>query len=753
MPFFVAPLKNLSFMLNSKTKVEAEVTFRDVDGDRPLGKVVVPESSFIAVAAPTQASRAQGQGFAAKYTWTAAGLPQGKREMDVLMEHNKQAAGAKPTPIKVFNDTLRVRVTQSGPEGGGPVPAPRVDVKLTITADPGWLEYTRKPAPPPRIETTDRDGVAVFAGLAYGTYKAEVVTLGMAHDGEVVETADGWTIKVKPHKIAELVSPLPLAADAAPHKQWVNCDAVASRELNDPDVGTGETYGSLVKVKVKLKDEATAGQMVWLAVLFPTTNTKRWAPPHPGLNGTKATRGQLLRMQKTTDAQGIATFDLELGAAGGDEVKVFAAGHKDVSETIHDATTKLITWRRIDVVPSMLTCPDDAEKTRKLAESNAAGLLGQDVRTLVHDELLRAFVDLRWKDPREQPVAAKDVEFMSGETATLLKLDARTRELTVWTNANPPDKELKVNLPSRVFSPPRLFFFVFDKMVYRRPAARFSFSLPAAPTEKEQTDDPALQKKVSNIKASIPIPTTAGFFLSRDWDAGRKVILPWADGQPSYWTQDKGTTKVDIDDSYLAIVADTSNLTANLKVPKDKRTSGAAQIFLNVQTYGSLVGSASGKKIAITTSPSVTETPERRKFRLAYVILHELGHAMSLSVANPGASGLVDLPAEAGHDDNKNHFIRALNDGDHCSAGMSESDRNKAPKPWDDPKPTLSSQCVLYTPVHATTPYQDVCKYCETCLAHLRASSLGITSTQGMKSKSAQLYSDLHANVVNGTTY
>jgi len=60
MPFFVAPLKNLSFMLNSKTKVEAEVTFRDKEGDRPVGKVVVPESSFIAVAAPTQAARAAG---------------------------------------------------------------------------------------------------------------------------------------------------------------------------------------------------------------------------------------------------------------------------------------------------------------------------------------------------------------------------------------------------------------------------------------------------------------------------------------------------------------------------------------------------------------------------------------------------------------------------------------------------------------------------------------------------------------------
>jgi hypothetical protein len=749
MPFFVAPLKNLSFMLNSKTKVEAEVTFRDVDGDRPLGKVVVPESSFIAVAAPTQAARAQGQGFAAKYTWTAAGLPHGKREMDVLMEHNKQAAGAKPTPIKVFNDTLRVRVTQSEAEGGA-VPAPRVDVKLTITADPGWLEYTRKPAPPPRIETTDRDGVAVFAGLAYGTYKAEVVTLGMGHDGEVVETAEGWTIKVKPHKIAELVFPLPLAADAAPHKQWVNCDAAASRELNDPDVGTGETYGSLVKVKVKLKDEATAGQLVWLAVLFPTTNTKRWAPPHPGLNGTKATRGQLLRMQKTTDAEGIATFDLELGAAGGDEVKVFAAGHKDVSETIHDATTKLITWRRIDIVPSKLTFANDEEKTRLMTASNPTGSITEEVRALVRNELLRAFVDVRWKEPREQLAEPKDIEFMSGEGAELLKLDPN-RTHTVWVSSNPPDKELKFNVADRLFSPPRLFLFVFDKIVYRRPAARFSFSLPAAPTEDQREASPELKQKVSNIKASIPVPTSGGFFLPKDWDASKHVILPWDKDQESYWTQDKGTTKVPIDDSYLIIVKETSNLTANLKVPKDKRTSGAAQIFVSVQTYGSLVGSASGKKIAITTSLGVTETAERRRYRLAYTILHEFGHAMSLAVKSPGVSGLEEVPADEDDDENKNHFVRAINDGNHCSSGMSEADRGKTPKPWDDPKPKLSSQCVLYTPVHADTPFKEVCKYCETCLAHLRASTLGISSAAGTK-KGSQKYSDL-AGVSNHTSY
>ena len=725
MPFFVAPLKNLSFMLNSKTKVEAEVTFRDKEGDRPVGKVVVPESSFIAVAAPTQAAREQGQGFAAKYTWTAPGLQPGKREMDVLMEHNRQASGAKPTPIKVFSDTLQVKVVQAGVDGAV-VGCSNVAVKLSATADPAWLDYTRKTAPAPKLGTTDDAGAVVFDGLPYGTFKAEVVTPGMVLDGPITETPELWTLKVKARAVAKLVYPAPLAQGAAPHKQWVNLDAV---KANLPDEAVKPTYGSLVKVKVRAEigGVAAADHHVWLGVLFNAANSKRTGEPRPGLTGAVEQGGLKIASAKTL-ADGVATFELELGAAGGDEVQLFVSGGAELTDKQHDQASALVSWRKLELVLVDVGVADGALEAKL---RSATPDIPQASRQKVDSELAKAFVETLWRPARERLACSHPpVAVIEGDNAEAMGL-SRTKKHLLWTSSEGPDKHPGM-FPGvgPAFYPPRVFIIPVDKFIYESTLASWSFDLDDDPSSIPYASAGAKRdlKKAANIRASIPLPSPGGGFLQKDWN-GESTVRPWR-GKPSYWQVEGETVEHPITFENLVIVPDSQNSKCNLKAGADRpSTSKRASVFLKVQLYNGLAGSASGNRIALACGeghqtlddkgrpdPKVQKKIADRPLKIAYALLHEIGHAIGIALKNPAGSGYGP------ERDNAQHYVRAVNDGNHCSHGVDDP----SAKPWDVAIPTVSGTCALYSPVHEATPYAQATNYCPTCLAHVKAANFGM---------------------------
>jgi len=162
-----------------------------------------------------------------------------------------------------------------------------------------------------------------------------VVVLQRQHLGASSE----WLSTVNFYHKAELVWPV------VEHKQYVNL----TQQGNSLTIEGGDVRrrGHKITVKTKLI-EGKRGNQVYVKLKYGANNSKR-NNPKPGIEGGLVAdwcpEGGIIVPMKADDEQPNceATFNLELGYAGGDEVTVHVGGNKKCE----DDQVKIINWRKI----------------------------------------------------------------------------------------------------------------------------------------------------------------------------------------------------------------------------------------------------------------------------------------------------------------------------------------------------------------------------------------------------------------------
>jgi hypothetical protein len=705
MVFFVVSGKSIMFTLKlTGAATTTKVTFKKKDGGEVVSEVTVAADAFD----PLDEGGKTVQ--VAQYRFAAPTLAAEERELDVLMTHDKQGADAKPIPIKVYRDALKVKVTQTGPDGTvADCPGILVGIKVAPHAD--WMASRRlKDATPmQKREESGADGLATFTGLAYGGLSAEALSPGVLVE-EVTKGGDTWTVKVKPQVVAKLISPTPLAAGAAPHQQWVNLDFERSTALNDR--AAGPSYGSKVSVKVAglVNNVATRNVRVFLGVLFSPKNSPRTGLPRPALETTATVPGALKLADKVTDDTGHAVFELELGVAGGDQVQIFAAG-TPVTEQEHDSASALITWRKLDF---------------RIFQFGGAAYEGTNpqvppaARTKIEGELRKAFYDVSWSAPvrREYPNPA-NAKKVTGQLAADIGLSA-TGQYLIWTGQNAPHKGVEAYFGS-VDYPPMVATLLVDKMWTS--GRQMSWALKEAKSTAVQKDKDGVvkpdqvAKSVSDLRATVELVVPPGGKVLSSRLDGTSALLNWEEARtvgirnlpavPSYWApQDDPDDKHPILAEHVKPVPGSKGKKISVEIPNDTPAAKKpASVFLRIATFApGEVGSANGRRLSISCGSD--------PMLVAYTVLHEFGHSAKIVPKSPSTD---QLSTEASY---AHHYEFS---GGHCNFGLSA--KNVAIPSWTDPATTVRGSCCMFSPTVPKTDYSKVSEYCANCIKFMQAST------------------------------
>lgn len=170
-----------------------------------------------------------------------------------------------------------------------------------------------------RVQVRER-GVVVLQRQHLQTSSVSVSTVNLYHKAQLV-----WPV--------------------AEHKQYVNLTqqgSVLSVEGNDL-----RRRGNKITVKTKLID-GLRGNQVYVKLKYGADNSKR-NNPKPGIEGGLVAEwcpdGGIIVAMRGDDGQPDceATFNLELGYAGGDEVTIFVGGNNKCT----DDQVKIINWRKV----------------------------------------------------------------------------------------------------------------------------------------------------------------------------------------------------------------------------------------------------------------------------------------------------------------------------------------------------------------------------------------------------------------------
>ncbi len=718
MALYVAQGKTLRMALVCKIPNETHVTFKR-KGAEVCPPLTLPVRDF------TPAGKGQHQCI---YRWTGAGIPDDENDARIVMENDKKETTGKPTEIIVYRDALQL---QASAADGSPVAGARARVSVQI--DQEWAAATRYPGPPNFSVDVDTNGqgLAVAEGLPYGavtvTFISPTKLVAWQAEAGAIRRA---TVVQKVSVPVKLQWPPPVAP-GAPHKQWVNLNEVDAAAVGDN--ARGPHYGSLVKVKVRLADGvAPAGQTVWLMAKFDEGNSTRSGKPWRVLDGwpTGIEEHTVVR-SRPVDVHGVATFELEVGAAGGDKIALYAAGHPDVSEVSHDEATYLETWRRIELQVMRWTSADPKIKARLQA---AQPRVPEESKRVVETEFARACILPVWLDGTEASCDDR-LKLVTGKVAASLKLPSN-KDNVLWDYSSMkfgeslPEKEFGAGKKHK-FYPPRFSLYLFHIIIKRFRTATWTADVDARVDDSQEmsaaTNSTGNVRR--NIRSTMKLPNSGGFFLLRDWD-DKSAVLKYAGGQDSYWQatdlsgQAEKGNPVTITEDYIQIDTAGGNQSAELKVPKAARpaTPTVAKVMLKMQMFASVAGGSQGPVLALTMpvpAEGADSLSRKQILKTAYVILHEIGHSVGIAVLNPAKEG-VGPPDEATND------LHYTHSGDHCAAGVADMDA----EPWNQVGTTVSGTCLMYSPVHKETPYEEVTKFCERCLRHLRATNFGRYGTE-----------------------
>lgn len=490
---------------------------------------------------------------------------------------------------------------------------------------------------------------------------------------ELVEwlDADGPKRRAKLKKVLPAVLVWPPAGE---HEQLVNLEP-------DPDA---PERGSRITVKVKLED-GKAGDAVYAKLSYPDDDSAR-SEPAPGIEGGLEAdwcpEGGVEAEMAADDGQDgcAATFELELGLAGGDRVTVAVGG----TEACADEEVTITNWRQLSY--QLTRGPDAAPPDLGAAEAALADVFVRYERAgevVVDPDAAPpgAFVpaaDLGRGDGRLLVVGDHDRGWLEGRFAPerspvqahLILADAcydggsPAHEQTLEDLARSPELELELQDPDvyDVFS-----VSLADGQSSVRPGSRWGSGAPAGHPD-----------------AGAAGELTGG------------AVVWGGPGAPD-------RLRVVLPPEAAAIVG--AGEAPEGGDPRDPAVRHPVRVTLVLHVArGPFLGEASGLRHVVARAPTDA--------RLSELVCHALGHAVGLlSRTPPGLS-----PADHGRD----YAGKGHGPGDHCADGLSEA---AVAEPELEPG---RGTCVMYgaRPLDATPPTGRFCARCRPFFRALDCRSL-----------------------------
>jgi hypothetical protein len=607
-------------------------------------------------------------------TWKATGLEGTELSARINWEAKagKLAAFGRGELV-VYYDTIEVVAKD---EDGAAVEKAlcHVDVK----PDPLYTATAMKTGSTRR---TDGTGKVVFDDLPPGE-----VTVSFRTPYKLLEWVqeEGRAREAKIDKTysARLVWPDPKTLGDEPHKQYVNLPASTS----NPE------QGSLMKIKVEVDLETTAGggitgDKLYVKVEFGENNSPRNDDPKPmfGTNEGGAGRGPFV-VEKALQSDGeVVEFDLQLGVAGGDEVKISVGG----DEQCTDGTIDVVTWRKIWIKPvrvQQFHLPGDQ--------------LPEDLQQKINDTLLPVFIEPEYEDA--EVVNYANVSVVDQHLAERMGFSNPDHAPFVFLqqlgSLGSPEQDIASTI---VNDNPRRLYWVLNNAIYHVVVEDFHLEFRGRTSSWQTSQE-------DNVIAPVTFQGTSPLRLLREASTrtiGNEVrqIPP----KRCYWYKVQDSSqKGDILDEHLEFEPDKSRF--RLVLPKGVGIGFRDQIAATVKlvTYDVSAGSSSGNFVASEYDP-------HKLLATVYTIVHELGH--SIKQCASGNGGMPGLP------DSHPHFYTGKgHQGSHCNYGLSASNRRK-----DSYRPLVRSgthgTCIMFGGVGPKTKYEKAMTFCEYCEPYVKA--------------------------------
>ena len=628
------------------------------DAGAELGRVTATtqkEDKTIAASAEWKAKKPEGDAlfYRAKYRVFVDGAP----------------LADKPTEIAVW--AKAVTITAKGEDGKVLEGA---SCRLTQPAAPtGW---TSVGGATNQVRRTDDKGQIAFElpypGELTGEWQRPYVLAT-----EAWTKADGTKreAKLKIAFRAKLVFPMKGDDPSKPTRQYVNLAA----DGKHPERGSK----LVVSVAAKAPAEAEVGDTVYLIAKFDAKNNART----PSTGGHA--KGVTHKANAVLDSKKTATFDLELGHAGGDQVVISVGG----TEAANDDTVTVETWRKIHYELMAPKAMQSSLESRTLGDQSTGYDLPAAMRSWFSQRLAKGFVQYEcWSSQLFEESAAKAGTFYD---ASFIKATGSDR---VWVMGGQLANDDPATFKSSATT--TIHMRLCDKAVSPEAPATFATSVT-----KASTDVP-----VPGYLYKISLDDGSDSITEMTWEADVDPIAT-----PTHPAVESGAPKKGAADRSWFVHKDHKKLEIKLGgdaaalVGAASATKCPIKISFKWATAGGINGNAGdGRQLMVMRRPPKAA---------ASTICHELGHSMGQTVKLAGTfakkppHGLPypELVPTGDVYDGKGHT------GTHCAHGVS----NKAAATYKAEK----GDCIMFGSGN-DDPEPSRANFCDTCIVYIKARNL-----------------------------
>jgi hypothetical protein len=571
---------------------------------------------------------------------------------------------------------------------------------------PNWRFIVKQQGINDQALVTDGEGKCTVTLMARKAY-----TVKTAGSFQVLEdkqaTAGQYrdhVIKVDPTIVAKFISPIvteaPYKADAdnAPAMmQFVNLKS-GTAEHNE---GAGcDAKGNILAITVSADPEENGRKddKIYFEISF-GRESKR-SNPAPALLGDFAvyerkTVGKKITGYVKLDADGgKATFEVNLGLAGGDTCEVKIGG----TDAVSDAKFKLINWRKIY-----------GQVTR------VASLPTPDL-TPAKDCFKKTFIDFEVDSADEVLVADDKVPAGSIVDGAIIESGAPSEALIVGDHNVTAFKAL---LDTKFGSEDRpvahLIFCHFQLDADNTPATGKKFIKGKKTGQTQDTIAFPGGGTVPGIKVEGTFADASGLFFPIDLKDGSNAV------KSCRWEEVGGTGAGDIPSTDYKIdhPAHGNNFYVRLPAAAKSLSDAGKKIrvrFKIAYAKGWYNGwcTGAGRHLVIKAGRPAKD--------ICGTIVHEIGHAISQSPKEPGTfPGLPAPPHERYYTNNRGHS------GPHCADGLNATDYDTATFRMDTVKAQNECTCIMFGA--GADLRNNTMAFCAKCTPYVKAVAISTVST------------------------
>jgi hypothetical protein len=589
----------------------------------------------------------------AQAQWPSASGP-ADTDMSTLLHYGVRAddlAFDGDEEIVVYRDSVEVTAV-----GADDAPVPNALFKVTVRGDGAEPTSTTR--------RTDGNGVARVQRLPPGEIEIEWL--------DPFELR-GWIQGDGPRRRARVARRTYKGEFRFPARGVETHEQLVNLPRDDDNWDWGHT----MRVKVGVEKGAWGpNDRLYLKAVFKTT--ERTAPARTIVGGVQ--NGLTSTHDLVVGPDGTATFEVELGHGGGDEVTL----HVGSTNQCADGTVKIVSWRKVFY---QLTAPDIW---------NVAELPGP-VKSAMDQEFEKAFIRLEQHQVVAWDSNTNPINYMRFQVGNR-DVFKTTWDPIVFTNGDSPN-----------FSNFRGNVSMFPRHVRDWCYFQIAFVSHLADSFPEDDYDITMTGNSSGW-----VPAKAGTLLGIALD--RMVV-----GATMTWTATGTASTAAFDYRWITVDGDSNGKRFKVQIPPGAAGGAISrgnplQLRLKLKA---IKPSAAGRSIASTIA--TTWKPHKPR-QMAYTLIHELGHSFNQSITSDTKVPGLDI---ADHDQRygtgTGHGQHG-HSGSHCRTGLSKPFRSAQSYSTVYSRFGAHGDCVMWG--GALEEKHSGSAFCAKCMRFLKACEL-----------------------------